>query len=226
MHGESSGEELIPYLTKFEAAYPFVKMIAKSNGLQPLDYKVTEAYWIGNSLLDRVQPAQFYSFTMGELAYSRKMRAGKRNSMSEDDAKALFGGLGSDAKPHHTFYVLNLFARAAEGPSVRDKVLELIDSCRISWGKVLEVKKDSLVVSRPPLSVTGQRNKIALTAPRKKEVSFDPEIPPFDTIECGDWVSLHWNFASEKLNAVQLKNLIKYTNLDVQAANRLPQAPV
>lgn len=223
LHGQSNREVLIPYLTKFEAAYPFVKMIAKSTGRQPFDYEVTEAYWLGNSLLDRVEPIHFYEFTLGELASSRRMKAGKKDLMKKEEAKSLFRELGPAVKPHHTFYVLNMFAKPSEDLGIHGKVLELMDSCRISWGKVLEVKRDSLIVDRPSLSITGQ-NQLALTEPRVKEVSYDPEISSFDSIHTGDWVSLHWSFASEKLNATQLRNLIKYTKLDIQAANRSPKA--
>ena len=32
-------------------------------------------------------------------------------------------------------------------------------------------------------------------------------------------MSIHWNFASEKLRSVQLANLRKYTALDIEAVN-------
>ena len=141
-------ESLLSILTKFEAAYPFVKMIAKSTGRKPFDYKVAEAYWIGNSLLDHVEPAEFFEFAHQDLTSSRKM-AGKKNGLQKTEAKSLFRELGSMAKPHHTFYVLGMYARSSEQSGSGDKLLELMDSCRISWGRVLDVKEKTLIVERP-----------------------------------------------------------------------------
>ena len=44
LHDSSVSEDLTTMLSKFEAAYPFVRMIAKSTGMSPFDKAVTEAY--------------------------------------------------------------------------------------------------------------------------------------------------------------------------------------
>ena len=218
LHGSSDEESLLRYLTKFEAAYPFVKMIAESTGTSPFDYQVTEAYWLGNSLLDRIKPREFYQFTQNELISSRGL-VGKKDGMKKREAKLLFKQLGPMARPHHTFYVLDMFAKTGEKSGVRGKILELMDSCRISWGRILEVKKDTLVVERPSLTID-ESGQLALTAvPVKKEVVYDPAIQPFNLIKKGDWISIHWNFASERLTAPQVRNLKKFTALDIRATN-------
>lgn len=221
LHGHSHDEGLLSILTKFEAAYPFVKMIAKSNGLKPFDYKVTEAYWLGNSLLDNVEPSEFFEFSHQELNPSRKM-AGKKEGMRSEDSKSLFRELGTMAKPHHTFYVLGMYARSNVQSSNKSKLLELMDSCRISWGRVLDVRKQTLVVERPSLTMT--QDRLALGHSTKREIQYDPEIAPFSTIRKGDWVSIHWNFASDKLRPYQVTNLKRYTTLDIQATNRFVKA--
>lgn len=208
LHSSSSGEDLLSTLKGFEAAYPFVKMIAESNGRDPFDYEVTEAYWIGNKLLDNVEPSKFYRFSQN----------GPTTRMTAQDSKDLFRDLGTSAKPHHTFYVLGMYSRAKGGPEVDKKLLELMDSCRISWGRVVGVNKKTLTVERPPLAL--DEGRLRLARPQRKEIVFDKEIRPFDTVRKGDWVSVHWNFASEKLRAYQVRNLRSYTALDIQAANR------
>lgn len=218
LHSDSDGDSLVPILTKFEAAYPFVRMIAKSTGRKPFDFHVAEAYWLGNSLLDQVKPRDFFEFAHQDLGSSRKM-VGKSDSLRKDEAKSLFQELGPMAKPHHTFYVLGMYAKSSIRAGTEDKLLELMDSCRISWGKVLQVNRDSLVVERPSLAL--KDGLLALAPAKKKEISYDPEIYPFSSIRKGDWVSVHWNFASERLMPYQLKNLKRYTKLDIQATNRL-----
>lgn len=212
LHTSSVSDDLTSTLMKFEAAYPFVRMIAKSTGRQPFDKEVTEAYWIGNPLLDQVEPSDFFQFAHQGL--------GKR--MKKPEARSIFRDLGHLAKPHHTFYVLGMFARSNIKTANRGKLVELMDSCRVSWARVLEVKQKTLVVERRPLAL--QDDRLSVAGAEKREVHYDSEIPPFSTVKRGDWVSLHWNFASEKLTKYQLKNLVSYTNLDIEATNRIVAA--
>jgi hypothetical protein len=208
LYQSSVSESLLKTLKRFEAAYPFLKLIAKAAAKAPFDYKVAEAYWIGNSLLDSVQPAQFYQFS-----HSLNSR------LPRQDAKALFTKVGGVARPHHTFYVLGMYCRANVNSSNRDKLVELMDSCRISWGKVVDVKRQSLVVERAPLALDGD-DHLALGGLERKEVGYDSGIAPFGEIRRGDLVSLHWNFSSERLTPRQFRNLVKYTAEDIVATNR------
>lgn len=218
LYESSTSPELLSTLTKFEAAYPFVRMIAKSTGRQPFDRKVTEAYWIGNSLLDQVAPSEFFQFSRRDLGRSR-MKAGKKEGIDKEETKSLFKHLGSIAKPNHTFYVLGMYARSNVKSGAESKLLGLMDSCRVSWARVLDVKKDTLLVDRPSLMF--RQDQLSLSRPEKKVIHYDPLIPPFASIRKGDWVSVHWNFASERLLPYQLRNLKRYTALDIKATNRL-----
>jgi len=214
LHGSPSNERLLSTLMRFEAAYPFVRMIGKSTGRNPFDREVTEAYWLGNPLLDQVEPAQFY-----ELSHSGLASGTHIERMKKEEAKSVFRELGTMARPHHTFYVLGMYTRPNAESLDRRKLLELMDSCRISWGKVLQVKEKSLVVERALLTM--EDGHLALGIRKKGEVNYDSGIKPFSSIKAGDWVSLHWNFACERLTGSQLLNLRRYTALDIRAANRL-----
>jgi len=174
---------------------------------------VTEAYWIGNSLLESVSLSDFFEFSHRGLA-SKGKKAGNKEEM-----KSLFRELGPLAKPHHTFYVLGMYARSSPKSGSEAKLLELMDSCRISWGRVLEVRAKTLLVRRP--SLTLDQDRLGLSPPDEKEVRYDPEIPAFSAVRKGDLVSVHWNFASERLSPRQLGNLKRYTSLDIEATNRL-----
>jgi hypothetical protein len=208
LHNRSPNDEVLTTLKRFEAAYPFIRMIAKSTGRNPFDYDVTEAYWIGNPLLEHVEPAQFFDFA----------HQGLSSHLDRETAKELFSLLGKSAKPHHTFYVLGMYSKATGSSATDTKLLQLMDSCRISWGKVVEVKERTLLVERDPLTLND--NHLVLAGPQRKEIAYDREISPFEKIERGEWVSIHWDFACEKLKGYQLKNLTSYTSLDVEAVNR------
>lgn len=54
----SDGEEIARRARLFDGAWPYLEIIAAAAGLDdPLDRRVVEAYWIGNELLELVDPA-------------------------------------------------------------------------------------------------------------------------------------------------------------------------
>src|SRR5271166_5350756 len=138
-------EKLMSTLKNFEAAYPFVKLIGKSTGRDPFDYRVAEAYWIGNELLNQVPPDQFYKFALTDL-----------HKKNRKEIRDLFLSLQNRALPHHTFYVLNsamsvLSDHHHTSGSGPEALAETMDNCRISWGTVVKVEVDKLVVRYRPL---------------------------------------------------------------------------
>ncbi len=211
------GDNLASILKEFEAAYPFLRLIARSTGMDAFDYAVPEAYWIGNSLLDRVETPEFYRFSHQELV-------GK----DPKEVRRLFRSAGGRARPHHTFYVMSTYATSsvADGPSLsqdgRQKVQGLINNCRISWGEVKEVGKKRLAVKYEPVLLDDGR--LSLAAPAVRKVSYNPEVGSFSKVKPGDWVTMHWDYACEVISPAQLRNIAKYTALDIDATNRILKA--
>jgi len=208
-----AGEGLLKTLQDFEAAYPFLNLIARNTGRDVFDRAVPEAYWIGNSLLEKVPHSDFYGFSHREL-----------RGKSPKKVRELFRKLDGSAPPHHTFYVLSTYAGStvADGPDMSNekesKVAELIDNCRISWGRVKQVRRNDLQVEYRPVVI--REGAVGLAAPRSKRVRYNPEVKPFGSVRVGDVVSLHWNYACEILSRSQLQNLAKYTDTDLALVNR------
>jgi Family of unknown function (DUF6390) len=208
------GEKLVSTLKEFEAAYPFLNLIARSTGRDAFDYSVPEAYWIGNGLLDRVPVPEFYTFSHREL-----------NGKDPKEVRKVFRSAGAAARPHHSFYVMSTFASSsvADGPSVENanakKVSALIDSCRVSWGTVREVGAGELRVEYRPVAI--EHGRLKMSAPKMKKVSYNPEVTPFGAVRPGDVVSLHWDYACEVLSARQVRNISKYTLMDLVSVNKM-----
>ncbi len=211
----SSDEGFVSILQEFEAAYPFIHFIAKSTGRTPFDRKVTEAYWIGNDLLDRVAPDDFYKFTRTDL---------KENvsRVNPNNYRNLF--FSNNAIPHHSFYVmataLNILSdvHVTSAPA-KEKISEIVDNCMISWGRVVGVDKNHLMVERARTQVDdgglikmNKRHKLM-------KVKYDSTMPPFQDVQIGDTVSVHWNFACDILSEKQLRNIKSYTERDASAMN-------
>ena len=181
-------------LAEFAAMWPYLKLIAKENGItDPFDEKAVEAYWLGNAMLDTVSLKGFFNHARPRLA--------------KKDLKWFEIKLPQGAKPNHQFHVFNFWKRT--GHLARLHTLETMDNCRISAGEVthsisLRVKTNLLVFKHGRLELE----------PTIKEVqSLDNDFKP------GDLVTFHWNWVCEKITLQQAKNLQKYTNLALRLAN-------
>jgi Family of unknown function (DUF6390) len=216
----STTEDLVSILKRFEAAYPFIRFIAGSTGNAVFDKKVTEAYWIGNDLLDRVAPDAFYKFA----------RTGLKESLSKVDPsnyRQLFARPG--AIPHHSFYVmatgLHILSDVhVTSSAILDKISDTINSCMISYGRVVEVGEDHLFVRRRRAEVNEQGFVILKKERGLAKIKYDGALPNFQNIVIGDHVSIHWNFACEVLSSQQVRNIASYTRRDIVAVNHFTRS--
>jgi hypothetical protein len=196
---------------RFEGAYPYLKLIAHANDIaDPFDRRVVAAYWIGNPLLDHVDPAGFFQ--------SLDERFRKR--MTAQAFGWLTSKLDCGARPHHNFHVFDVYTR---GGLMHDNhaeiVLETMDSCRISWGTVVVAETGELIVARQPLYLKG--GKLALGEPQPARVLRQIDGRGFaDEAQPGDVVSIHWNWACEVLKPAALSCLMTETQRSLALANQ------
>ncbi len=195
---------LVELERRFEGAFPYLRLIAHSNGLaDPFDESVVEAYWLGNRLLRGVDTGAF------QQSLSERFRP----RMDARTFAWLAGKPAGGAVPHHNFHVFEVYTRSglmrAGGPPA--PVLEVMDQCRVSWGKVVSAGAGHLVVARRPLAI--RSGKLALDPPRPVTVETygDGALP-------GDWVSMHWSWACEILSAAELRRLRLVTQSALQLA--------
>lgn len=191
-------------LEGFEGLNPYLRLIARKNKREAFDYEVAEAYWLGNGLLDKVDYRDIQDLIRKEFPkYLTKPLAAK-----------LAGDVPEDVTPHHSFHVLHIMdVRSLTGRV--PKTSETLKNCIISWGKVGEVKDDSLVLNKKSLSVVpGKYGMTDETA----EVSYDPHFT--GDVSEGNTVSVHWNWAVQVLEDRQAKKLEEYTAKNIRAVNR------
>lgn len=196
---------------RFEGAYPYLELIARSNGIaDPLDARVVEAYWLGSPLLNNVRPA--------DLGPSLERRF--RSRLRGDGWRWLATKPEAGAVPVHAFHVLDVFPRLGlMRTGETDRALEVMDSCRIRWGRVLERDADWLVVSAVPLELMDGR--LTLAAPRPERIRGWLDGSGFvGDVTAGDIVSIHWDWACERLDAARLDALQAWTRFELDLANR------
>ena len=194
----------------FEGAWPYLELIARANGLaDPLDERVVEAYWLGNSLLTAVGPQR-----LGASLASRF-----RPRLRPEGWRWLAGKPDAGAVPVHAFHVLDVFPRIGllRSGSV-DRALEVMDSCRIRWGRVLEQDGEWLVVSVVPLVMADGQLELGVARPERIQAWRDG-AGFVDGVQPGDLISIHWSWACDRLSARQLDGLVTWTRREVGIAN-------
>ncbi len=201
---------LLNLARKFEGAYPYLRLIAEANALpDPFDRRVVEAYWIGNRYLERVTASPFYE--------SLKDRFLPRIGMRE--LSWMGGTISEGAKPHHTFHVLEIYRRAGLLRDARAAIaLDRMDQCRISWGRVKLVEGAELVVDRLPLVLEDGRLGLGRPATARIVRKIDSR-GYLDDLRPGDMVSIHWNWACDRLDRQALRQLMRCTRRAIEHAN-------
>jgi hypothetical protein len=189
---------------QFEGAYPYLELIARSNDLaDPLDARVVEAYWLGSDLVAAVRPA----------AFGPSLEARFRPRLRSATWRWLATTPEAGAVPIHAFHVLDVFPKVGLIRTGEvDRALQIMDSCRIRWGRVLEVDRDWLVVWAGPLE---------LRAPRPERVRGWVDGSGFvEDVEVGDAIAIHWDWACERLDRRRLGALRTWTIRELAIANR------
>jgi hypothetical protein len=192
--GDELTEEWRSVITAFDGAWPYLELIGRSLNRDPLESEVVEAYWLGTSLLERID-----LLALGNSMEDRfRARAGW-------DWERVSDALNSGGRPSHSFHVFCIYPWAGLLRSgVVTQSLQVLDRCRIRWGVVVGRAGDRLLVESRPLAWDGRA--LAL-APEQVESA----LPPVDDepIVPGDVVALHWDYICQRLTPSQHRNLMR-----------------
>jgi Family of unknown function (DUF6390) len=183
----------------FDGAWAYLELIAAAAGADPLDDAVVQAYWLGTPPAGRVDPTAFASMVRARFA---GQTGGSWDGLGEP------GG----AVPTHGFHVFAVYPwlrvlRAGPG----GPALEVLDRCRIGWGRVLARAGQRAVVRTRPLTWDGAR--LGLGPPGERVVTGDRG-------RRGDWVSLHWDRICDVLPPRRLAALRAGTAHQLDVSNR------
>jgi hypothetical protein len=209
-------------LTQFKTLYPYLETIAHANKIEDIfDARVVEAYWLGNELLDSIQPKTFYRHLTENLQLKKHLKPAEFNTLTTKLSAPFsvnFSGFQrrAYARAHHNFHVMNVWKRT--GHVQEEHTLESMDQCRISWGKVTAVEGPFISVERQPLALNG---KLALGSPIQTKITRRLEDSSLmEDVAIGDVISIHWSMPCEILNPIQLTNLKRYTRQAIALANQ------
>ncbi len=197
---EEKAEKIKRLFPSFRGLYAYLELIAECNGRDPLDGEVVEAYWLGNKLLDGVPLDALKKMVAGKLGapglLPRKIAEGKASELS--------GGVS----PHHSLHVLHVnFMTGKVEP-----ILPNLDKCLIQWGKVREADGQKLLVDGSELVVGETGFEL-----RKREKSVAEGF--CSGVGRGELVSIHWDFAVERISGKQAGVLERFTRKNMDFVN-------
>jgi hypothetical protein len=196
-------------LKEFKTMFPYLRLIADANAIRDaFDERVVEAYWIGNGLLDHVRTSVFYRHLHDEQQLHKRIG---------NDALQLLGKkVVAGAVPHHSFHVLDVWQRT--GHLEREHTLESMDSCRISWGTVLDVDGPFINVETEPLIL--KDGKLALGQAIKKRIvrSLGAEHD-IESLKPRQIITIHWGVPCEVITKLQAAELKRRTLDHIRLAN-------
>jgi len=203
-----SDDGLAELAQAFDGAWPYLVLIAGANGIQdPLDARVVEAYWVGNSLLERVS-----AHTLARHVEERfKGRVGRSWARIVD-------AVAAGAVPHHTFHVFAVYpwlGLLRTGDVAQP--LSVLDRCRITPARVEATDGDSVSVLAPALRWDGA---LRLGPWERRAARFEDGGLRFVMPKPGDWVSLHWDFVCDRLSDAQAAALLRANECAIAAVNR------
>ncbi len=183
-------------LKDFYALHSYLQLIADANQMQPFDPAVVEAYWIGNRLLENVQYTE-----MQKTILSFQLH-GLPRSIAEKKA----AGLPDNILPHHSMHVLYVNFIS---PKVKP-IIGNLSNCLVQWAQVKSISAKGVRVKGIELLFEGSELKLK---ERIKTVQnpFNLQLKP------GDFISVHWNSAIEKISRTELNNLGKFTEQTLRA---------
>jgi hypothetical protein len=201
-------------LRTFEGAWPYLELIAHANAIaDPLDPRVVEAYWIGNELLDHVDPRL--------MSASLEERFRPRLGLGWD---RLGAASAAGARPHHSYHVLGVFPYVGLLRSgVVDQPLTVLDRCRIRWGRVVRLEAGWADVRSRPLEWDGRHLVLGEERLERVTTSLAGTGLARD-LSVGDWCSLHWDWVCDRLDHAQVRQLRARTLHSLDVANDAPAA--
>ncbi len=193
---------------EFEGAWVYLELIAQANGISdPLDARVVQAYWLGNDLLESIDPVWF----LDQLRSRFRGQSGGQwaGGIPDLEAKVL---------PHHAFHVFAIYPWVGLLNRDSDVARSILDQCRIRTGVVRAVVGPRAEVEIRALTWDG--SALGIGEPQRVVVRWtDGGRSLLDRVEVGDLVSVHWDWLCDILTPRQALAIESYERLQLDVTN-------
>lgn len=188
IHGDCTGVD--EEISHFIVLYPYLKTIAELSGKNIFDYAVGECFWLGNDLINQAKITDY------ELLLQNLYTQG----VPEDFINELRKKQPAQFIPFHLFQVLHVGVGKSSGAVPFN--LDSINNCMIRWGKVIEIRDDTLKAEMNSLKMNNDKYELTLLP---VEAKYDPLI--LKDLKIGDTVTMHWGLVNNILTQKEENNL-------------------
>lgn len=191
---------------QFSGAWPYQQVMAELAGYgDPLDREVVRAYWTGNALTQGIDREHFFEVLLDRI----KPQAGHYWSHLDHE-------LSVEAAPTHAFHVLSVYPWSRLLSTGRPEPLDVLESCRIGWGRIEEVHEETLTVLTQKLAYDAGR--LYLADAGHQDVRFrDVQGPLICEPKQGEVVAIHWGQVCDRLSPFQALALSHWTTWQLEA---------
>ena len=204
---QASDRGLSELARTFDGAWPYLQLIAAANRI---DSASTPESWTRTG--------------SATGCWTTSARAPSRDT-SRTGSAAVSDGAGRTSstrsqrrRPHHCSTSSRLPVARPHATGIVDEPLCVLDQCRTTPGRVLAVDGDRAEVSHPFSPGAGASFDGPVVA---REVRRRADGLAFaETLQSGDWVSLHWDFVCERMTSSRARRLLDATVQALNAVNR------
>ncbi|MFE3025080.1 DUF6390 family protein [Nocardia tengchongensis] len=193
----------------FSGAWPYLCVLASLTGIDdPLDARLVESYWLGGGIGAALDPAEFGAALLDRIG-----------PIAGQYWAHLGAGLTAEAAPNHSFHVFGVYPwsrlldATGQGPALR-----ILDDCRISWGRVIDVDRSQVLIRSQNLTWNGL--SLSLSQPEDRSLAmWEDGYAAVPDLEVGDLVATHWNHLCGRLRPEQSAALETSTLRQIRVTN-------
>ncbi|WP_067473167.1 DUF6390 family protein [Nocardia amamiensis] len=206
---DGSDEQVRAVARRFSGAWPYLQVMATMTGIaDPLDRRLVESYWLGGGVGAALDPA---GFTAELLALLGPVAGGYWTHLTPQ--------LAEEAGANHCFHVFGVYPWSRLLGHGHEYPLHVLDSCRITWGTVLDRTGNEIALRCRRLGWDGQRLALSpeTVQPVPIRVHGYAAVPD---VSVGEWVAVHWGRLCGRLDDVQVRGLEAGTTRQLEVTNR------
>lgn len=206
---DGSDEQVRAVARRFTGAWPYLQVMARMTGIaDPLDRRLVESYWLGGGVGAALEPAEF---TAELLALLGPVAGGYWTHLNPQ--------LSEEAAANHCFHVFGVYPWSRLLGHGSEHPLHVLDSCRITWGTVLDRTDTEIALRCRRLHWDGQRLGLSPETVRHMPIRVDGYAAVPD-VSGGERVAVHWGRLCGRLDEAQVPALEAGTVRQLEATNR------
>ncbi|NKY26649.1 DUF6390 family protein [Nocardia gamkensis] len=206
---DGSEEQVRAVARRFTGAWPYLRVMARMTGIaDPLDRRLVESYWLGGGVGASLDPREF---TAELLSLLGPVAGGYWTHLTPR--------LAEEAAANHCFHVFGVYPWSRLLRHGNAHPLHILDSCRITWGTVLDRSGGEVSLRCRRLRWDGERLTLSAETSESVPIRVDGYAALPD-VAAGERVAVHWGRLCGRLDDAGVRALESGTVRQLEVTNR------